>query len=192
MTDVIARLCAVAVVPSIAVLPAQAAGLAPPDTPAETRSVVDRKSEPVVSGVTKPDAVTFKAATLKNGGPNNVPKTGPVTVPATGPAAVVISYALAQVGKPYKWGAAGPGAYDCSGLVMASYAKAGIKLPHQSGQIPRRGRKVPAGQWQPGDVIAFPGHVALYIGGNRMVEAANKKSGVRIAPTRGGTAYRFL
>ncbi|GAA0717128.1 C40 family peptidase [Dactylosporangium roseum] len=192
MTDVIARLCAVAVVPSITVLPAQADGLAPPDTPAEVRSVVDHESEPVVSGVTKPEVVTFKAVTLKNGGPDNVPKTGPVTVPTTGRAAVVISYALAQVGKPYKWGSAGPGAYDCSGLVMASYAKAGIKLPHQSGQIPRRGRKVHAGQWQPGDVIAFPGHVALYLGGNRMVEAANKKSGVRIAPTRGGTAYRFL
>ncbi|UWP79137.1 C40 family peptidase [Dactylosporangium fulvum] len=115
-----------------------------------------------------------------------------VAAPASGRAAVVLQYALAQVGKPYVWAASGPRAFDCSGLVMASYARVGIKLPHQSEQIAARGRRVPDGQWMPGDVIHTPGHVAIYLGNGRMVEAANPRAGVRTAPVHGGVAYRFL
>lgn len=109
----------------------------------------------------------------------------------TGAAAIAVAFALAQVGKPYVWGAAGPGAYDCSGLVMAAWARAGVRLPHQSGSIAARGRSVPAGQWAPGDVITWPGHVALYIGGGRMVEAAHAGVPVRVTGLRGGRAVRF-
>jgi len=120
------------------------------------------------------------------------PASVPAPAPATGRAAAVVAFAKAQVGKRYAYGAAGPNTYDCSGLVMASYKKIGINLPHQSEQIAARGRKVPSGQWQPGDVIHTSGHVAIYIGGGKMVEAANPSAGVRIAPVRGGTAYRFV
>ncbi|WP_433045486.1 C40 family peptidase [Dactylosporangium sp. CS-033363] len=112
--------------------------------------------------------------------------------PPSGAAGTVVNFALAQVGKPYVYAASGPGSYDCSGLVMAAYAKVGIKLPHQSEQIAARGRQVPAGQWMPGDVIHTSGHVAIYLGGGKMVEAANPSAGIRVAPVRGGTAYRFL
>ncbi|WP_432973200.1 C40 family peptidase [Dactylosporangium sp. CA-233914] len=112
--------------------------------------------------------------------------------PPSGAAGTVVNFALAQVGKPYVYAKAGPEAYDCSGLVMAAYARVGIKLPHQSEQIAARGRQVPSGQWMPGDVIHLPGHVAIYIGNGKMVEAANPSAGVRVAPVRGGTAYRFL
>ncbi|MFI5915263.1 C40 family peptidase [Dactylosporangium sp. NPDC051541] len=112
--------------------------------------------------------------------------------PPSGAAGTVVSFAMAQVGKPYVYAASGPNAYDCSGLVAAAYAKVGIKLPHQSEQIAARGRQVPAGQWMPGDVIHTSGHVAIYIGGGKMVEAANPSAGIRVAPVRGGTAYRFL
>ncbi|GAA2383742.1 C40 family peptidase [Dactylosporangium salmoneum] len=112
--------------------------------------------------------------------------------PPSGAAGTVVSFALAQVGKRYVYATAGPNTYDCSGLVMAAYAKVGIKLPHQSEQIAARGRQVPSGQWMPGDVIHMPGHVAIYIGNGKMVEAANPSAGVRVAPVRGGTAYRFL
>ena len=112
--------------------------------------------------------------------------------PPSGAAGTVVSFALAQVGKRYVYATSGPNTYDCSGLVAAAYARVGIKLPHQSEQIAARGRRVPAGQWMPGDVIHTSGHVAIYIGGGKMVEAANPSSGVRVAPVRGGTAYRFL
>ncbi|MER7008732.1 C40 family peptidase [Dactylosporangium sp. NPDC000555] len=117
----------------------------------------------------------------------------PATVAAPSDAAgTVVNFALAQVGKPYVYARSGPDSYDCSGLVMAAYARVGIKLPHQSEQIAARGRQVPSGQWLPGDVIHTSGHVAIYIGNGKMVEAANPSAGVRVAPVRGGTAYRFL
>jgi cell wall-associated NlpC family hydrolase len=126
----------------------------------------------------------------KSGG--STTKTTTSVTPPSGAAGTVVSFAMAQVGKRYVYATAGPNTYDCSGLVMAAYAKVGIKLPHQSEQIAARGRKVPSGQWMPGDVIHTSGHVAIYIGNGKMVEAANPSAGVRVAPVRGGTAYRFL
>ncbi|MFG2041987.1 C40 family peptidase [Dactylosporangium sp. NPDC048998] len=139
-----------------------------------------------------------KKTTTSNQSSNKSTKSGssskqPTTVaPPSGAAGTVVNFALAQVGKPYVYGRSGPDAYDCSGLVMAAYARVGIKLPHQSEQIAARGRQVPSGQWMPGDVIHTSGHVAIYIGNGKMVEAANPSAGVRVAPVRGGTAYRFL
>jgi cell wall-associated NlpC family hydrolase len=84
----------------------------------------------------------------------------------------VVSFALAQVGKPYKWAKAGPGSYDCSGLVMAAFARIGVKLPHQTGGIIRYGKAVSRSQLQRGDVV-FPakGHVGIYLGGGMFVHA---------------------
>jgi len=97
-------------------------------------------------------------------------------------AAVVVAFALAQVGKPYVWAAAGPGAFDCSGLVMAAYARVGIGLPHQTGGIVGRGRQIGRGELQLGDVV-FPasGHVGIYIGGGRMVHASTPRGGIKVS-----------
>ena len=62
----------------------------------------------------------------------------------------VLAYALAQRGKPYRWGAAGPNSFDCSGLVMASYARVGIKLPHYTGALLGRGVRVARSSAAPG------------------------------------------
>jgi cell wall-associated NlpC family hydrolase len=109
----------------------------------------------------------------------------------TGDRADVLAFALSQVGKPYRRGGTGNGGWDCSGLVSASYRRAGVSLPHSSGAIGGEGRAVPAGQWRPGDVIHSPGHVALYLGNGLMVEAANPRAGVRVTKVRPGTARRF-
>lgn len=106
----------------------------------------------------------------------------------------MVAFALAQVGDPYRFGAEGPSGWDCSGLVAAAYAHAGVHLPHSTGGILGYGRAVGRGQLEPGDVI-FPtyGHVAIYLGGGRMVEAANPRAGVRIAAVWGfATARRIL
>jgi cell wall-associated NlpC family hydrolase len=126
--------------------------------------------------------------------PRKPRKAAPYSAPASGSIAVVIQFALAQVGHRYVWGTAGPSTYDCSGLVMAAFLRIGIHLPHQSGGIAARGRHVPAGQWRPGDVLVWSGHVALYLGGGKMVEAANPSAGVRITSTagRGGSARRIV
>lgn len=99
-----------------------------------------------------------------------------------GSVGTVLAYAKAQLGKPYVWAAAGPNGFDCSGLVMASYARAGIKLPHQTGGLIGRGRPVSRAQLQPGDLV-FPntGHVGIYLGNGMMIHAPRTGDHVRIA-----------
>lgn len=103
---------------------------------------------------------------------------------ASGAVAPVLSYALAQVGKPYVWAGAGPNGFDCSGLTKAAYATIGESLPHSSALQSVRGSKVSGiGAAAPGDLIFpyFPvTHVAIYLGGGQVVEAANPSTGVRV------------
>ena len=104
--------------------------------------------------------------------------------PASGRASIAVAYALAQVGKAYVWGAAGPNAYDCSGLTMAAWGAAGVGMSHyvptQVAPFPR----VPMNALQPGDLISYNGgsHVGMYIGNGQMVNAENPSAGVRIEP----------
>ncbi|MFY1635821.1 NlpC/P60 family protein [Solwaraspora sp. WMMB335] len=93
---------------------------------------------------------------------------------ATGPAATAVAFAHAQLGKPYRWGSAGPYSYDCSGLTSAAWAKAGVRLPHnarrQFGVVTRIGRD----QLRPGDLVFFYSnvqHVGIYIGSGKMIHA---------------------
>jgi peptidoglycan DL-endopeptidase CwlO len=91
-----------------------------------------------------------------------------------GTVALVIKTALAQVGKPYVYGAMGPDGFDCSGLTAYSYAAAGISLPHSSRAQSTLGVRVSRGQLQPGDLIFFYSpisHVGLYLGNGMMVHA---------------------
>jgi cell wall-associated NlpC family hydrolase len=107
---------------------------------------------------------------------------GPVA-PAGDAAAVAVQVALAQVGKPYVWGAVGPGSFDCSGLMMYAYGKAGVSLPHYSGDQWNVSRPVPLDQLQPGDLIFYgmPSyHVGMYVGGGMMVNAPNPSEPVRV------------
>jgi cell wall-associated NlpC family hydrolase len=96
----------------------------------------------------------------------------------------VVAYALNQVGDSYVWGATGPSAFDCSGLTMAAYRVAGISLPHSSSAQYSSYRHVSRSQLQPGDLVFYYSpihHVAIYIGGGRIVHAANPSSGVLVA-----------
>lgn len=90
----------------------------------------------------------------------------------------VVRYALAQVGKPYRMGADGPGAFDCSGLTMMAYARVGIRLPHSSGGQAGRARRVSRAAARPGDLVVGSRHVGIYLGGGWMVDAGNSRVGV--------------
>lgn len=92
----------------------------------------------------------------------------------------VLDYARAQVGKPYAWGGEGPRAYDCSGLILAAFARAGYAMPRFSGSQHRMGNPAPLSSLSPGDLVAWPGHVALYLGHGMIVEAARPGTLVRI------------
>jgi cell wall-associated NlpC family hydrolase len=120
----------------------------------------------------------------------------------------VIRRGMSQIGVPYSWGggnAAGPSkgidsgagitGFDCSGLVLYSFAGVGIKLPHYSGSQYGLGRKIPSSQMRRGDVIFYgPGgsqHVTIYLGQGQMLEAPDIGLKVRVAPVRssGMTPY---
>ena len=110
----------------------------------------------------------------------------PTNAPAaSGRASAAVQYALAQVGDAYVWGAAGPSAFDCSGLMMAAWAQAGVGLPHSSSAQMGSGTQVSQSQLQPGDLVFYyspVSHVGMYIGNGQIVHAANPSSGVTTAP----------
>ena len=107
-------------------------------------------------------------------------------------AAKAIAYACAQLGDPYRWGAAGPGRFDCSGLTMMAWKQAGVSLPHNAAAQARAGTPVSTSQLRPGDVVFFYrpiGHSGLYIGNGLMIHAPQTGDRVKIAPVRGAGSY---
>jgi len=107
----------------------------------------------------------------------------PSDVPASGRAAAAVKYALAQVGDAYVYGAAGPSAFDCSGLTMMAWAQAGIGLPHSSSAQFSSGPHIAESDLQPGDLVFYYSpisHVGMYIGNGMIVNAENPSSGVRV------------
>ena len=91
----------------------------------------------------------------------------------------IVTYALQFVGNRYKYGGTNPNTgVDCSGFTMNVYAAFGISLPHYSGSQINYGQAVSYEQLQPGDLICFPGHVGIYIGGGMMVHAASAERGI--------------
>jgi peptidoglycan DL-endopeptidase CwlO len=112
-------------------------------------------------------------------------RVSPAAVPASGRAAVAVHFAMAQIGKPYVYGAAGPSAYDCSGLTMAAWGSAGVGLPHSSSAQYGYGTHISASQLQPGDLVFYYSpisHVGMYIGNGMIVNAENPSAGIRVAP----------
>jgi hypothetical protein len=114
------------------------------------------------------------------------------------PSATAIHYALAQIGKPYRYGATGPYAYDCSGLTSAAYRAAGITIPRTSRDQYRGLPHVPRGRWRPGDLIFFASntsrpstvyHAAIYMGSGWMLDAPHAGTVVQIERIYGGTMY---
>jgi cell wall-associated NlpC family hydrolase len=100
-------------------------------------------------------------------------------------AATALAYAQRKLGSPYVWGATGPNAFDCSGLVQAAYRSAGVSLPRTTYAQIGAGQRVSRSQLRPGDLVFFyPGvtHVGMYIGDGKMIHAPNPSAPVRVAP----------
>ena len=106
------------------------------------------------------------------------------TGPTSSQADQAVAYAYAQIGKPYEWGATGPSAYDCSGLVQAAWASAGVSVPRttydQWAGLPH----IPMSDLEPGDLILYNGesHVAIYVGDGYIVDAPHTGADVERIP----------
>ena len=106
----------------------------------------------------------------------------PVQAP-TARVKAVLTYACAQIGDPYVWGADGPDSFDCSGLTMQAWARGGVSLPHSSKMQAGYGTRVSASALRPGDLVFFYSpisHVAIYIGKGMMVTAPQTGDTVRV------------
>jgi cell wall-associated NlpC family hydrolase len=99
-----------------------------------------------------------------------------------------VQAAESQIGKPYQWGAAGPDSYDCSGLVMWSYAQVGVHVDHWTGDQWNEGAHIPLAALRPGDLLFFATdttdpntihHVGMYVGNGQMIEAPYTGANVR-------------
>jgi peptidoglycan DL-endopeptidase CwlO len=115
----------------------------------------------------------------------STPRVPSTEAPASGGAAAAVQYAVAQVGDAYVYGAAGPDAFDCSGLTMMAWAQAGVALPHSSSAQMGSGTPVSISALQPGDLVFYyspVSHVGIYIGNGQIAHAANPSTGVQIAP----------
>lgn len=147
------------------------------------------------SGIVNPDQIyagRTRVVLACAGATQKVSGASPAPVLKTGRdarIAKVTAFARAQVGKWYRWGTAGPNTYDCSGLTMASYARAGVRLSHASRVQRGQGRAVSLRALLPGDVLWRPGHVVMYLGDGKIVEAPHSGARVRTRAFRAAEWY---
>lgn len=120
-----------------------------------------------------------------------VPEAAPPLSGSDGGAAVVQA-ALTRVGAPYSWGATGPDAFDCSGLIKWAFLQSGKSLPRSSQALAAGGRPVAVPDLQPGDIVTFypdASHAGIYIGDGNMVHASTYGTPVKVAPISSAPIY---
>jgi cell wall-associated NlpC family hydrolase len=116
---------------------------------------------------------------------------GTYTGPASGSARAALNFAYAQLGKPYVYGAAGPNAYDCSGLTMRSWGAAGVNITRTTNSQWAATKRVSQSDLQPGDLVFFNslGHVGMYVGGGKIIHAPHTGTVVKIVPLSSMPGY---
>ncbi|MBU8822777.1 peptidoglycan hydrolase RipC [Mycolicibacterium goodii] len=155
-------------------------------TPDQRATMADPGPPPPPTAVPPPTVAPDPAVVALPAPP--VPGDGPPqgnTPEPSGQGALVVQAALTRVGAPYSWGAAGPDAFDCSGLIMWAFQQTGKSLPHSSQALAAGGQPVAVSDLQAGDIVTFyddVSHAGIYIGDGMMVHASTFGTPVRVAP----------
>ena len=167
---------------------------------AALRSSSERLAAQRASGLAQLAADKAAASAEDSGDSTGIPRGILLGMPANVPvgqqrgteagAKQAITYARAQIGKPYLWAAAGPDRFDCSGLTMMGWRQGAVSLPHWSVAQYASGKKIPLSKIRPGDLVFFANdlsdyrsihHVGMYIGGGQMIEAPYTGANVRVS-----------
>ena len=150
--------------------PTSGASTAPSNTAASTTRAPAR---PATTGA--PLLVTAPPASSRTTTPTTSPAAPPAPdAPVSRRVAQALAFAVAQLGKQYEWGAAGPDTFDCSGLTMRAWGAAGVSLPHYAAAQYAEIAHVPIADLKPGDLVFFGTdlhHVGIYVGGGQMIDA---------------------
>jgi cell wall-associated NlpC family hydrolase len=153
------------------------------------KSELESRKKQIDGDIARLDEMQRKADAAAAAAKKPPPTTNTVSNPGAPPkvngaAGKAVSYAWAQLGKKYVWGAAGPNTFDCSGLTMMAWKAAGVNLPHNAAQQWSKVRHISRSQLQPGDLVFYNGlgHVGIYIGDNMIIHAPNSRTVVKKAP----------
>lgn len=158
---------------------------------AELKAEQDRQQAAALAAAQAAQHSTTTTSSGSNSGSGGGTTTGgggtKVTIPSvSGRAAAAVAFAQAQIGKPYIFGATGPGGYDCSGLTQAAWKAAGVSIPRTATAQMQGLPAIPASSAQPGDLVFFYGnssyvdHVGMYIGNGMLIHAPHPGSSVEI------------
>ena len=137
-----------------------------------------------LASLTVPQQQTVASNSIGAGGTTTATYTGPTTTQAD----KAVAFAYAQLGKPYQWGATGPGSYDCSGLAQAAWAAAGIAIPRDTYEQWAALPHISSSAIQPGDLLYYDGvgHVAIYVGNGYIIDAPQTGMDVEKIPMNTG------
>lgn len=142
----------------------------------EAEEAARRAQEQTGTGSTS--AGTDSSSSTGTGSTSAGTDSAPVSTSSSGQS--VVNYASQFLGNPYVYGGSSlTGGTDCSGFVMSVYAHFGVSLPHSSSALRSAGYGVSYGSMQPGDILCYDGHVAIYAGGNTVIHASNPADGIK-------------